>query len=94
MFRVDTFIVTAAVNVDVYDMYAHTTEGHLLHFGVLLPSGNGEWTVDYAREQLQSIGMNVDSIRQNHYRFCHTGTASQVIKLQVEGCPPLPCNEN
>jgi hypothetical protein len=41
--------------------------------------------------------MNVDSIRQNHCRFCHTGTANQEIKqqvemhgyyiLQMEGCP-------
>lgn len=85
------------MHVDVYDTYVHTTEGNLLHFDVLLPSGNGERAVDYARKWLQSIGMNIDVIRQDHCRFCHTEAANPEVQqqveqhgyfiLQMEGCP-------
>ena len=45
------------MNVDVYDTHAHTTDGQVLHFDVLLPTGSGAKALEYAREWLQSIGM-------------------------------------
>lgn len=96
MFRVDTIRV-AAMNVDVYDTHVHTTEGHLLHFDVLLPSGSGERATEYAREWLQNIGMNIDRITLDQCRFCHTEAANPEVQrqlemsgyfiLQMEGCP-------
>ena len=87
----------ATMKVDVYDTYAYTSEGDLLHFDVLLPSSNGERAADYAREWLQNIGINIDRINQDQCRFCHTEAANPEVKkqvkkhgyfiLQMEGCP-------
>jgi len=97
LFRVDTYKVAAIMNVDVYDTYAHTTGGTLLHFDVLLLSGNGGRAVEYAQEWLQSIGVNIDKIRQDNCRYCHTEAANPEMQqhvrkhgyfiLQMEGCP-------
>lgn len=85
------------MNVDVYDTHAHTTDGQVLHFDVLLPSGSGERALEYAREWLQSIGIGIDRITLDQCRFCHSEAATPEVQrqleskgyfiLQMEGCP-------
>jgi hypothetical protein len=89
------------MNTDVYDTYVHTTNGEQLHFDVLLPSGNGERAVEYARKWLQHIGIDIVKIRQDNCRYCHTEAANPEVQrqiekdgyfiLQMEGCP-CPAN--
>ena len=68
------------MNVDVYDTHAHTTDGQVLHFDVLLPSGSGAKALEYAREWLQSIGIGIDRITLDQCRFCHSEAATPEVQ--------------
>lgn len=85
------------MNVDVYDTYARTAEGELLHFDVLVEQGSGDIALRYAAEWLHSIQISASEINQENCRFCHTETTTPEIErqieeqgyfiLQMEGCP-------
>jgi hypothetical protein len=102
LFRVDTFTQSGAKTeqwklTSMYDTYVQTTEDELLHFDVLLPSGEGDKATRHARDWLQSIGRNPDVITLEKCAYCHTETATPEIErqideygyfiLQMEGCP-------
>lgn len=106
LFRVDTFMADTAMNVDVYDTYALTEDGHRLHFDVFLPAGCGahcdEKAANIARTWLRSIGINPDRIELEQCRFCHTEAVNPAVSeqlelqgwfiLPMEGCPSLTPN--
>jgi hypothetical protein len=85
--------------LNVYDTYATTINGTILHFDVFLPSSNGNknTAIRYAKIFLQQIGESIDAITLDRCNFCHTETANPVVKkhiegnsyfiLQMEGCP-------
>lgn len=85
------------MNIDVYDTYVRTAEGDILHFDILLPSGEGKKAGQYAQEWLQNIGRIPSGISQENCRFCHTETATPEVQrqirehgyfiIQMEGCP-------
>ena len=89
------------MNVDVYDTYALTEDGHRMHFDVFLPAGGGarcdEKAADIARRWLHSIGMNPDRIELEQCRYCHSEAVNSAVNrqletqgwfiLQMEGCP-------
>jgi len=85
------------MNIDVYDTHVRTVEGDLLHFDVLIPSGDGNKATEYARKWLQSIGRTPHGISQENCCFCHSETATPEIQqyisehgsfiIQMEGCP-------
>jgi len=85
------------MNIDVYDTYVRTAEGDLLHFDVLLPSGDGIRARQYAYDWLISIGRNPEQTTLEKCMYCHTETANADIQhhidrtgyyiLQMEGCP-------
>ena len=61
------------MKIDVYDTYAKSKSGNLLHFDVLLPSGDGEdIAFKFAQDFLQSIGESSDSLSQDRCSFCHS----------------------
>lgn len=88
------------MKIDVYDTYATSKAGKIIHFDVLLPNGEGkEKAVEYARNFLEEIGESADSLKQEKCNFCHSENADAQLKeyinkyghfiLQMEGCPNL-----
>lgn len=43
------------MNIDVYDTYVRTSEGDLLHFDVLLPSGKGDMATNMPRNGYKAL---------------------------------------
>ena len=86
------------MKIDVYDTYAVSHAGQMLHFDVLLPHDAGkEAALRYARAFLESIGEAPDALRSERCNFCHSEPAHPIVEaaivqtghyiLQMEGCP-------
>ncbi len=86
------------MKIDVYDTYANSKNGHIIHFDVLIPSGEGkEKAVKFAGEFLKTIGESANALKQERCNFCHSESANDEIQnsiekqgyfiLQMEGCP-------
>lgn len=87
------------MKLDVYNTYARHSDGTLMHFDVLTPSGSG---IELAREQamawLDCIGVAANQLALESCDFCHVENATQEYAtqverrgyaiLQLEGCPP------
>jgi hypothetical protein len=86
------------MQIDVFDTYVTTTDGKRLHFDVFLPAGKqGGLAQQYAKEWLESIGIQVGDIRQESCTYCHSQAADPKVQqhieqhgyyiYQMEGCP-------
>ena len=86
------------MKVDVYDTYAKSNQGHIIHFDVLIPSGtNADQALIYAQKWLVQIGENAKALDQSRCNFCHTEKANLDAQadiqkqgyhiLQMEGSP-------
>ncbi|MEZ5492081.1 MAG: DUF2024 family protein [Gammaproteobacteria bacterium] len=86
------------MEIDVYDSYAKTTDGRLLHFDVFVRSGTDpDVALRRGREWLASIDENPAGLEQSRCNFCHTEAANPEVQravefegffiLQMEGCP-------
>lgn len=89
------------MNVDVYDTYARTQDGHRIHFDVFLPAGGGARNdgvaAAIARRWLGSIGLNPDRTELEQCRYCHSEAVNPEVRTQLEsqgwfvlpmeGCP-------
>lgn len=86
------------MEVDVYDTYAKSHEGRVLHFDVLVPRGvSGDKALFFAKKWLEEIGENAEGLDQSRCQFCHSEKAHIRVEkdiqnqgyhiLQMEGCP-------
>jgi hypothetical protein len=86
------------MKIDVFDTYAHTDAGKVLHFDVLMPNGSTqESAIAHANSFLASIGVTQAKIKSLRCNFCHSEPANDTMKqsidthgyfiLQMEGCP-------
>lgn len=86
------------MEIDVYDSYAKTTDGRLMHFDVFVQSGtNPDVALRRGKEWLTSLGENPAGLEQSRCRFCHTEVANPEVQravehegffiFQMEGCP-------
>lgn len=86
------------MQVDVYDTYARSAKGGIMHFDVLVEKGTAPAAAfAYAQKWLASIGENPAGLEQSRCSFCHTENAHPVVEksvrdhghfiLQMEGCP-------
>lgn len=86
------------MQIDVFDTYVTTTEGKQLHFDVFLPTGKEEKLAkQYAKEWLESIGIQVKDVQQESCIYCHSEAANPAVQqhieqhgyfiYQMEGCP-------
>ena len=86
------------MKVDVYDTYAPSKNGHIIHFDVLVPHGTDAKTAfRFAQDWLASVGEDGHGLSQNRCRFCHSEPAGPDVQqaiaaagfyiLQMEGCP-------
>lgn len=86
------------MQVDVYDTYARSSKGGVIHFDVLVEKGTpSAKAFKYAKDWLTSIGEDPSGLEQSRCNFCHTENAHPVVEkgvtqhghfiLQMEGCP-------
>jgi len=86
------------MEIDVYDSYAQTADGRLMHFDVFVTSGTASSVaLRHGKAWLASIGENPAGLEQARCNFCHTAVANPEVQravaqdgffiLQMEGCP-------
>lgn len=86
------------MQIDVYDTYARSAKGQVIHFDVLVEKGAGaDVAFKYAQDWLKEIGENPAGLEQSRCNFCHSENAHPVVEksvrkkghfiLQMEGCP-------
>jgi hypothetical protein len=81
----------------VFDTYAKTTQGKIIHFDVVLDEQDQQKALEYAQKWLQSIGETNATITSGNCYFCHSIEASEEMRAEIttqgyaiyklEGCP-------
>ncbi|WP_432746270.1 DUF2024 family protein [Methylobacter sp. G7] len=81
----------------VFDTYAKTAQGRIIHFDVVLDEKNAAKALGYAKTWLESIGAYDAVVTQENCVFCHSAeTPSELLKqidsqgyaiYKLEGCP-------
>ena len=84
------------MNVQVFDTHVKTTNGHYLHFDVLVTPEHAGKAKLYAQQFLQQQGYNSDDIQQQNCDFCHNEIATPAVIaaihaqgyyiLKLQGC--------
>ncbi len=84
--------------IHVYDTYATSHSGRIMHFDVILPEKDAAKALDCAREWLASIGEEKASVGQERCCYCHSeaqapaAMAREIAErgyaiYRLEGCP-------
>ena len=81
----------------VFDTYAKTAQGRIMHFDVVLDEKNAAKALGYAQTWLESIGVHDAVVTQENCVFCHSAeTPAELLKQidsqgyaihKLEGCP-------
>lgn len=81
----------------VFDTYAKTGKGRIMHFDVILDEQDGEKALRYAKEWLSSIGESDAEVSAKSCCFCHSAEAPPHLRSEIdargyaiyklEGCP-------
>jgi len=81
----------------VFDTYAKTAQGSIMHFDVVLDEKNAVKALGYAQTWLESIGVHDAVVTQENCVFCHSAeTPTELLKQidsqgyaihKLEGCP-------
>jgi len=81
----------------VFDTYAKTAQGSIMHFDVVLDEKNAAKALGYAQTWLESIGVHDAVVKQENCVFCHSAeTPTELLKQidsqgyaihKLEGCP-------
>jgi hypothetical protein len=81
----------------VYDTYAKTSKGMIMHFDVVLDDQDQELALACAKKWLASIGHADATVTQENCCFCHSAEPPPELRKQIneqgygiyklEGCP-------
>ena len=81
----------------VYDTYAKTAKGSIMHFDVVLDQQDQSLALGYAKTWLESIGQADATVTQENCCFCHSLESPAELRKQIdaqgyaiyklEGCP-------
>jgi hypothetical protein len=81
----------------VFDTYAKTAQGRIMHFDVVLDEKDVDKALGYAKAWLESIGVQDAVVTQENCMYCHSTEAPAEIRKQIdnqgygiyklEGCP-------
>lgn len=81
----------------VYDTYAKTAKGRIMHFDIVLDEQDPVKALEYAKEWLASIGHPDAVVKQENCAFCHSTEAPPAMRQDIdrqgyavyklEGCP-------
>lgn len=86
------------MNCDVFDTYVTKTDGQLMHFDIIVPSGTDTLTVlGFGQQYLAQVGAQSSQVTTDQCRFCHVEQATPEMAsaidqqgyyiLPMEGCP-------
>jgi hypothetical protein len=87
--------------IHVFDTYAKTAAGRIMHFDVVLPENDQPKAVESARLWLKSIGEENAVVNPQSCCFCHSEPTAPLEMLdeiqargyaifKLEGCPKDP----
>ncbi len=81
----------------VFDTYAKTAQGRIMHFDVVLDDKDEAKALAYAKAWLESVGVQDAVVTQENCLFCHSTEAPPELRKQIdsqgyaiyklEGCP-------
>ncbi|MGR8979216.1 MAG: DUF2024 family protein [Gammaproteobacteria bacterium] len=81
----------------VFDTYAKTPKGLIMHFDVVMDELDQEKAIQYAKDWLESIGQKDAVVTSDNCYFCHSAEAPPDLRKQIdaqgyaiyklEGCP-------
>ena len=81
----------------VFDTYAKTAKGRIMHFDVILDEKDADKAITCAKEWLSSIGEADAEVNHRNCVFCHSAPAPADLQEQIneqgysiyklEGCP-------
>lgn len=81
----------------VFDTYAKTAQGKIMHFDVVLDEKDAAKALNSAKTWLESIGVHDAVVTQENCLFCHSAEAPPELRKQIdsqgygiyklEGCP-------
>ena len=81
----------------VFDTYAKTGKGQIMHFDVVPDEQNQQKALNYAKQWLKSIGLEDAAVASENCFFCHSVEAPAELRQQInvqgyaiyklEGCP-------
>ena len=81
----------------VFDTYAKTSKGLIMHFDVVLDELDQDKAIEYAKQWLATIGHGDAIVTSNNCYFCHSAEAPPELRAQIdargyaiyklEGCP-------
>ena len=81
----------------VFDTYAKTAQGRIMHFDVVLDEKDSAKALGYAKTWLESIGVQDAVVTQENCVFCHSAETPPDLRKQIdnqgygiyklEGCP-------
>lgn len=82
----------------VFDTYAKTAQGKIIHFDVILDEQDQTKAIDYAKTWLQSVGITDATVTSGNCVFCHSmGEVPAALRAEInaqgyaiyklEGCP-------
>ena len=81
----------------VYDTYAKTSKGRIMHFDVVLDEQDQNKALQYAKDWLASIGHPDAVVTLESCAFCHSAEAPPQLRedierqgyaiYKLEGCP-------
>ncbi len=81
----------------VFDTYAKTAQGRIMHFDVVLDEKDAAKALGYAKTWLESIGVHDAVVTQENCVFCHSAETPVALSKQIdsqgyaiyklEGCP-------
>lgn len=84
--------------IHVFDTYARSASGKIMHFDVVLPENNPDKALACAREWLKSIGEENAVVNAENCAYCHSEpqASAEMQKdienqgyaiFKLEGCP-------
>lgn len=81
----------------VFDTYAKTAQGRIMHFDVVLDDKDASKALIYAKKWLEGIGVLDAVVTHENCVFCHSAEAPPDLRKQIEsqgygiykleGCP-------
>ena len=81
----------------VFDTYAKTAQGRIMHFDVVLDEKDSAKALSYAKVWLETLGVQDAVVTQENCLFCHSAEAPPELRKQIdsqgyaiyklEGCP-------
>lgn len=73
------------MKVSVYDTYVKDTQGHLMHFDVIVPSDVSEEKVlAFGNEYLKEKGRFAKALTSRECRFCHMEQAPRDMEAAIQ----------